>query len=143
MSCPAVDTALGPGRLDAHDVTSSSGHSTRLAVWCSGNALVSINVDDFLICYRPKHIHIIERHLQQCLNKLNDWTDTNGFKFSSAKTVCIHFCKLRKQHPDPRLLLNGSPIPVVEEAKFLGVIFDNKLSFLPHIRQLKANVLKP
>jgi len=60
----------------------------------------SLYVDDFLICYRSKHIHIIEWHLQQCLNKLYDWADTNGFKFSSTKTVCIHFCILRKQHPD-------------------------------------------
>jgi len=89
----------------------------------------SLYVDEFLICYRSKHIHFIERHLQQCLNKLHDWVDTNGFKFSATKTVCIHFCKLRKQHPDPCLLLNGSSIPVVEEAKFLGVIFDNKLSY--------------
>ena len=28
----------------------------------------SLYVDDFLICYRSKHIHIIECHLQQCLN---------------------------------------------------------------------------
>jgi len=61
----------------------------------------SLYVDDFLICYRSKHIHIIERHLQQCLNKLADWADTSGFKFSPSKTVCIHFCKLRKPHPDP------------------------------------------
>ena len=39
----------------------------------------SLYVDDFLICYRSKHVHIIERHLQQCLNKLADWADTNGF----------------------------------------------------------------
>ena len=69
----------------------------------------SLYVDDFLICYRSKHIHIIERHLQQCLNKLADWADTNGFKFSPSKTVCIHFCKLRKPHPEPILLLNGTP----------------------------------
>ena len=30
-------------------------------------------VDDFLICYRSKHIHIIERHLQRCLNKIQYW----------------------------------------------------------------------
>ena len=58
---------------------------------------------------------IIERHLQQCLNKLADWADTNGFKFSPSKTVCIHFCKLRKPHREPTLLLNGTPVPVVEE----------------------------
>jgi len=32
----------------------------------------SLYVDDFLICYWSKHIHIIERHLQHCLNKLAD-----------------------------------------------------------------------
>ena len=33
----------------------------------------SLYVDDFLICYRSKYIHIIERHIQQCLNNLSDW----------------------------------------------------------------------
>jgi len=68
--------------------------------------------------------------------------DTNGFKFSTAKTVCLHFCRLRKLHPDPQLSLSGSPIPVIEEVKFLGVIFDKKLSFLPHLRYLKNKCTK-
>ena len=46
----------------------------------------SLYVDDFLICYRSKYIHIIERHLQRCLNKLQEWADANGFKFSTSKT---------------------------------------------------------
>jgi len=87
-------------------------------------------------------IHIIERHLQQCLNKLADWADTNGFKFSPSKTVRIHFCKLRIPHPEPTLLLNGTPVPVVEETKFLGVVFDRKLSFSPHIKHLKDKCTK-
>jgi len=102
----------------------------------------SLYVDDFLICYRSKHIHIIERHLQRCLNKLQEWADTNGFKFSTAKTVCVHFCRLLKFHSDPQLLLNGSPIPVVEEVKFLGIIFDKKLSFIPHLRYSKDKCTK-
>ena len=62
------------------------------------------------------------------VNKLQKWVDTNGFKFSTAKTVCLHFCRLHKLHPDPQLSLNSSPIPVVEEeVKILGVIFDNKI----------------
>ena len=83
----------------------------------------SLYVDDFLICYRSKYVHIIERHLQRCLNKLQDWADTNGFKFSESKTVCVHLCRLRKEHSDPTLTLNGKQIPVVEvfeETKFLG-----------------------
>jgi len=108
----------------------------------SPGAECSLYMDDFLICYRSKYIHIIERHIQLCLNKLSDWADTNGFKFSSSNTVCMHFFRLHKVHQDPVLTLNGSAIPVVEETKFLGITFDRKLSFLPHIRHLKDKCTK-
>jgi len=102
----------------------------------------SLYVNDFVICYCSKYTHIIERHLQRCLDKLQEWADTNGFKFSTTKTVCLHFCHLHKLHPHPQLFLNGSPIPVVEEVKFLGVIFDKKFSFLSHLRYLKNRCTK-
>ena len=102
----------------------------------------SLYVDDFLICYWSKYINIIERHIQRCLNKLSVWADTNGFKFSPSKTVCMHFCRLRKAHLDPSLTLNGTLIPVVEETKFLGLIFDRKLSFISHIKHLKEKCTK-
>ena len=102
----------------------------------------SLYVDDFGICCRSKNMRTIERKLQQCINKIEDWATSNGFKFSKSKTQCVHFCKLRKVHNDPDLYLYGSPIPVVEESKFLGVIFDRKLSFIPHIRYLKAKCLR-
>ena len=45
-------------------------------------------------------------------------------------------------HNDPALYIYGSQIPVVAESKFLGVIFDRKLSFIPHIKYVKAKCLK-
>ena len=45
----------------------------------------------------------------------------------------MHFCQLRKAHDDPVLTLDGQTIPVVEKTKFLGVIFDKELTFIPHI----------
>jgi len=50
-------------------------------------------------------MHIFEIHLQQTLNKLQTWIDTNGFKFSESKTVCVHFCTgmlTRPQSARPR-----------------------------------------
>ena len=87
-------------------------------------------------------MNIIERQLQQCLNRLQVWADENGFKFSTTKTVCVHFCRKRKLHLDPQLTLNGNPLPVVESTKFLGVIFDKKLNFLAHIKYLKLKCQK-
>ena len=82
-----------------------------------------------------------ERHLQQCLNKIENWALYNGSKFSKSKTQCVHFCQLGKLHDNPQLYLYVSLI-LVDEAKFPGVIFDRKLSFIPHIKYVKAKCLK-
>ena len=112
-------------------------------VKCLGNLTdCSLYVDNFCFCYRSKSMATIERQLQQNLNKIENWATSNGFTFSKSKTQCVHFCQLRKQHDDPVLHLYGSPIPVVEESKLLGILFDRKLSFIPHIKYLKAKCLK-
>ncbi len=84
----------------------------------------------------------MERVLQGCLNKIETWADNNGFRFSKSKTVCMHFCNKRTPHSDPSLKLYNTDIPVVEEAKFLGILFDSKLSFKAHIANLKKKCLK-
>jgi len=102
----------------------------------------SLYVDDFLIDYRSKYIHIIERYLQRSLNMLSHWADTNGFKLSSSKTVCMHFCRLRMliQIQNLRsmvlssLLLNKSNSP----ESFLTI----SSHFFPHIRYLKDKCVK-
>jgi len=102
----------------------------------------SLYVDDFLICYRSKNMNSIERLLQLCLNNIEKWADENGFQFSRTKTVCMHLCQQHILHCDPNLTLYGSAIPVVEEYKFLGLIFDKKLNFIPHIKYLKDRCMK-
>jgi hypothetical protein len=98
-------------------------------------------VDDFLICYRSKNMHCIERVLQGCLKKIELWAD-NGFQFSKSKTVCMHFCHKRTPYPEPSLRLCNTEIPVVNETKFLGIVFYSKLTFKPHIANLRKQCLK-
>ena len=101
----------------------------------------SLYVDDFQICYRSSNMNMIERQLQLCLNKLQQWATDNGFRFSKTKTLYMHICQKRGLHLDPQLFLDKSLIPVVE-IKFLGVIFDRKLSFIPHLKYVKKKALK-
>ena len=91
-------------------------------------------VDDFCITSRSKYTRTAERQLQQCINKITHWANTNRFKISKSKTRCVHFCQLRKMHNDPFIKLEETEIHVVNEYKFLGVIFDRKLSFISHIK---------
>jgi len=88
----------------------------------------SLYVDDFLIYYRSKHIHIIERHSDASISFRIGPTPTD-INSLPQKKVCIHFCRLHELHPDPQLFLNGSPIPVVEKVQFRGIIFWQKTFF--------------
>ena len=78
------------------------------------------------------------------IRKIKDKNKTNKHVHikSKTKTHWVHFCQIRHLHLDPHLTIYGSPIPVVSEAKFLSLLFDNKLSFIPHIKALKAKRLK-
>ena len=102
----------------------------------------SLYVDDLAIYCSSSHIPSIERKLQQSLNRLGRWCDENDFKLSPTKTMCVYFCQLRKQHLDPQLYLNGTQIPIIGEAKFLGLLFYSQLSFIPHITSLKSRCTK-
>ncbi|KAG1713961.1 RNA-directed DNA polymerase from mobile element jockey [Nymphon striatum] len=99
-------------------------------------------VDDLVVAYASKSISTIERHLQLSLNKIEKWTNENGFKFSSSKTVSMHYCLLTRPHHDPQLRLGSSPIPLVNSTRFLGLIFDKKLNFLKHMQVLKSKCLR-
>ena len=102
----------------------------------------SLFVDDFALCVRGSTLHRVERHLQLCVNNVQSWVANNGFKFSPSKTACVHFTQQRGTFPDPSISINGAPVSVSKEAKFLGVVFDQKLSFISHIKYLRASCQK-
>ena len=102
----------------------------------------------FVYVQNSSHMH---RLIQLCVNSVQDWVSKNGFKFSTSKTVCIHFCNQRKHFSEPSILLDKTPIKVVTEAKFLGVIFDRTSwdilhdccrIYSSHVKYLKTNCLK-
>ena len=92
----------------------------------------SLYVDDFCIYASGQKMSFIERKLQQYLNKLIKWTDTNGFKFSHQKTQVEHFCRKRTEHNDLELYLEQDCMQRTNEVKFLGVTFDSRLMFNSH-----------
>ena len=99
-------------------------------------------VDDLAVYCQSSNMAIIERRLQGCLDKLVTCADENGFKFSPTKTLCVHFCKKNGLQPEPNLKLYGQQLPVEEQVKFLGLFFDKKLSFIPHIKYMKDKCRK-
>jgi len=138
----SVDQEMGVPQGAILSVTLFSIKINNLVKVLNDNIDGSLFVDDFSISCRGSNMPTIERQLQLCLNKIHQWSTENGFRFSKAKTNVIHFCNKRKLHNDPELFLDKTRLKVVKEAKFLGLVFDNKLSFLPHIKHLKTKCLK-
>ncbi|GBN39752.1 hypothetical protein AVEN_61599-1 [Araneus ventricosus] len=99
-------------------------------------------VGDLYISCTGDNIHFIERQLQLAVKIIRQWSSFNGFTFSTDKTSCIHFCRKRRLHPEPEILLEGQLINVVNEVKFLGVTFDKKLTFKPHVLKLRKKLDK-
>ncbi|GFW98594.1 probable RNA-directed DNA polymerase from transposon X-element [Trichonephila clavipes] len=105
-------------------------------------------VDDLQVSCQGSDMRLIERQLQTTVNRLVQWCDQNGHTISPSKSSCVHFCRKRNLHPDPSIHIGHIPIPVVSAVRFLGVIFDSKLTFLPHVLYLRKrcerslNILK-
>ncbi|XP_035227199.1 uncharacterized protein LOC118199443 isoform X2 [Stegodyphus dumicola] len=101
----------------------------------------SLYVDDLQISCQGADMRYVERRLQITLNRIQKWSDGEGFMFSKEKTVCVHFCKKQNLHPEPELY-HGLLIPVLSEVKFLGAVFDRKLAFLRHVLYLRKKCFK-
>ena len=94
------------------------------------------------MCYRSRLMATTERKLQQAMNTLETWSTENGFRFSQNKTTCVHFCRQRGCKEKPSLFLQNAELPVKEEVKFLGMIYDRILSFKPHIEYVRRKCQK-
>ncbi|GFW03292.1 probable RNA-directed DNA polymerase from transposon X-element [Trichonephila clavipes] len=102
----------------------------------------SLYVDDLQISCEGSDMRMIERQLQTAVNNILKWCDTNGHSISASKSCCVHFCRKRGIHPDPEIRIRDIQIPVVPDVRFLGVIFDRRLTFLPHILHLRKKCEK-
>jgi len=70
---------MGVPRKSILSVTLFSTKINSLAKVLNDNIEGSLYVDDFLICYRGKHMNISERQLQLCLNKIEKWAMIHNF----------------------------------------------------------------
>ncbi len=98
----------------------------------------SLYVGDLSISFFAARMPFIERKLQVALNRISQWAATRGLRFSASKTVAMHFCRLRSVHPGPDLYLYDRRISCVEETRFLGLIFDSRLTWVHYLRYIKA-----
>ena len=75
--------------------------------------------------------------MNQALHVVATWSHSWGLRISTTKTSAIIFTNKRYPTPPPPLLFDASPLPYVPSVCFLGVTFDQRLTWGPHILQLR------
>lgn len=104
--------------------------------------LSSLYVDDLHIGLNSSDLQTMAGRLQACIDDVVRWADANGFTFSTAKTTAIHFNYSPRLFIPPDIHLYNKPIPYTETTKFLGLIWDTKLSWKPHVAYVKMKCNK-
>lgn len=105
------------------------------------NVETSLFADDSCIYKSGRDLSVILRTIQNNLDKLADWCNVWGFKININKTVAILFTH-RIDKIETTLKVNGEPIKIAKTVKFLGLVFDTKLSWNAHIAYIQEKCKK-
>jgi len=106
------------------------------------NLFSSIYVDDIQIAFSHHNAEEMQNELQHGIEAISRWISDNGFSLSPTKTCAMQFYQGTAPMMKLELSLKGVSIPVTNTAKFLGLTWDSKLTWVPHITQLKDRCLK-
>jgi ribonuclease HI len=87
------------------------------------SGLVATGPDPQLLC----------KFTQDKLQEVASWGALNGLSFSAKKSQAVFFLRQKYDWKLPTLKLTGVAIPYVNQVTYLGVIFDNHLSWRAHI----------
>ena len=81
-------------------------------------------------------------HLQPLLTELEEFCTKWRIGINSDKSLCLNFYQHSKNNNSPRLWLKGELLQYKKECKFLGVIFDEKMTFKAHIENIVSRCKK-
>ena len=100
----------------------------------------TLYADDTTLSFHNVDLSVTLSSMESELRKFNDWTLANRLTVNVAKTEALLFSNRIIERRNLNLTLNNEPIRFSKSCRFLGVIFDNQLTFADHIND-KVNKL--
>lgn len=96
--------------------------------------------DDLVIYCSGNNQNQIKQHLNNALKKLEAYFSYLNLNISASKSKVVCFGK--KRNTNFQLYYDNNCIPIVTEAKFLGVTFTNNLSWIKYVDYLVCRASK-
>ena len=90
--------------------------------------------DDGALITSGKNLAVMHSRMQKAVLAAEDWGRDNELRFSTSKTVAVHFTRSHRQGPPPEVKMNDQAIPYSTEVKYLGILLDQRLNWSKHIR---------
>ena len=105
---------------------------------CIPEAKFVLFADDTTVIFKAKTITELNMVCSHGINKLHDWLCTNRLSLNIGKTQCLLFGSKNMQNDlaNFNISLGQDKIKVVHEAKYLGLILDDQLSWSHHINSV-------
>ena len=81
-----------------------------------------------------KHLEDLITRMQKELNLLYIWLQANKLLLNVQKTyyIIFHRARIKLTSHTSDLYMGGSIITATDKLKYLGVIIDNKITWIPH-----------
>ena len=98
--------------------------------------------DDANIILTGKNMKEIEEQLSELSAALMNWVDSNGLALNLKKTNYMIFSRQKIDKNNLKLVMANTEIHRKTEARFLGVIVDDKLNWTQHITSLKTKMCR-
>lgn len=95
---------------------------------------LSLFADNGAIWKRGRKISFVVKKIQEAIGKVEEWSLKWGFRFSVSKTKAMLFT--RKRINDIQLRMYSQDIERVKHFKFLGLWFDERLTWSTHIQRI-------
>ena len=98
--------------------------------------------DDLVLMVEAESIGEAENFANIELNKIEKWATENKIKFNEKSKVMLMTRRKRKERKEIAIYLNNRQIPQVQTLKYLGMIFDRKLTFKEHTNYVTNKCIK-
>jgi len=105
------------------------------------NVDVQLYADDAVIFTHGKNYLDIASQLTSVMAHIDDWLNKSCLHLNTKKTFCMAFTKQSMKVSHSNVFFRGQELDIVNEFKYLGVIFDSTLTFKCHVKnwQIKLN----
>jgi hypothetical protein len=102
---------------------------------------VALFADDTCVYATERKDGYVLRKVPRDLNSMSAWCECWNIKISEDKTRAIYFSHQRRPR-DSRLALNGRNIPFANSVKYLGVIFNKRMTWRLRIETIEAKAFR-